>query len=174
MSSKTKNKKRNAVSQVLFLFIMSLLVLFILITGFSIHQDAELPEYIPPVTINEQVPHFELIHIEYFLKGLKFYKLHSNLFDMQPAKIKFVVAQANQIFYVIITSNLFKVSDQELFDEPDLIIYLEGDTLVRLINDVNNRALIQKLIDSGDIRLNYNSNKFTLFMKGFYATLLRP
>ncbi|MDK2849719.1 MAG: hypothetical protein PWP03_304 [Candidatus Woesearchaeota archaeon] len=174
MRSRKNKKNKNIILQIIFLSSLSIFVLFILIVGFSIHQEAQLPENLPEVIVEEGIPKFDLSHIEFFLKGLKLYKLHGNLFDLEPAKVKVVVAGSNQIFYVTITSNLFKVSDVELFDDPDLIIYLEGDTLLKVIKSIDNYALIEKLIDQGDIRLNYNSNKFTLFMKGFYATYLRP
>jgi len=170
-----KHKTKSPILQVFLLSVLSIFLLFILVAGFSIHQQAQ-PDYLdlPPIKVEEGIPYFELEHIEYFFKGLKFYKLHSNLFDLQPAKVKLVIFDSNQVFYATFTSNFFKVGEEATFDDPDLVIYLKGKTLVNIIQDVDNLGLVHKLIEQGDIRLNYNSNKFTLFMKGFHATHLKP
>lgn len=170
-------KKNKLFLYFVFILIIVGVIIFIEVVFFSVHKTLASQEIIKPnfndIEQEEGKYFFNIYHIEYILKNLDFYKLHTNFLTREPAYFELMVLDSGQKFYVLVYSNFFIVSskiEDEMRDlKPDLIIYTTSSIILDLLDDPKNKNKVEDYLTEEKIRVNILKDRLTLLLKGYLS-----
>jgi hypothetical protein len=166
---KAKQGKKEKRKKYILLFSLALAALFIfffLIVGFSVHKS--VPEIGDAPFWNESQESVSLDAMTYLLNRLHFYRLNSMPFSPEPALVKIMVLDTQQEVFASIASSFMQVFDYNPGEHvPDIIIYLERDTLFSIYLNPEDREQVRLFRSQGKILVDRVKDRVTLFLKGY-------